>query len=234
MKLFAIIPVHSEVEVLREVVYGLVERAREVLVGVILIVSPKSGDKTLAVCEELKRAFPFLTYHLQQRNPGLGRAYREAFPRVTGTHVLIIDGDGEMDLETVPRMIDAAREGADLVLASRWIKGSRVYDYDPVTYVLNRGFQYLFRLLYRTRVHDLTYGFKLFHARLLGEVHWWGNWHEIAMETTLKPLRLGYRVAEIPTVWRKRTEGRSKITTWKRFRYVPFALRILWTPRERL
>lgn len=234
MKLSVVIPVHSEEEVLREVVHGLVERSRDVLVDMILIVSPKSSDKTLVVCEELKRSFPFLTYHLQQQNPGLGRAYREAFPHVTGTHVLIIDGDGEMDLETVPKMIDAARQGSELVLASRWMKGSRVYDYDPLTYVLNRGFQYVFRLLYWTRVHDLTYGFKLFHARLLREVHWWGTWHEIAMETTLKPLRLGYRVTEIPTTWRKRTEGRSKITTWKRFRYVPFALRIFWTPREQL
>ena len=234
MKLSIVIPVHSEEEVLREVVHGLVERAGDVVADIILIVSPKSSQNTLAICEDLRRTFPCLAYHLQRENPGLGRAYREAFPHVTGTHVLIIDADGEMDLETVPRMIEAAQQGAELVLASRWITGSRVYDYDPMTYVLNRGFQYLFRLLYWTPVHDLTYGFKLFHARLLGEVHWWGNWHEIAMETTLKPLRLGYRVAEIPTTWRKRTEGRSKITTWKRFRYVPFALRILWTSQERL
>lgn len=234
MRLSVIIPVHSEEDILREVVEGLVERTRQSLEQVILVVSPRSTPRTVAICEQLTRAHPCVTYVLQRHNPGLGRAYREAFPLVTGTHVAVLDADGEMDLETLPNMMRAAAQGYDLVLASRWMPGSRVYGYDPVTYVLNRGFQYLFRVLFWTRVRDLTYGFKLFNARLLREVRWWGTLHEIAMETTLKPLKLGYRVCEVPTVWRRRAEGVSKSGVWKRLRYVPFAFRILLTPRRHL
>lgn len=234
MKLSVIIPVYSEEDVLREVVDGLVERTKNALHQIILIVSPRSSEKTFAICQELEAKYPLLKYYVQEKNPGLGRAYKQAFSYVNGTHVLIIDADGEMDLNTVPKMVEAALGGYDLVLASRWIKGGRVYDYDPLTYILNRGFQYIFRLLFWTRVHDLTYGFKLFNARLIREVHWWGDWHEIAMETTLKPLKLGYRLVEIPTTWRKRKEGVSKINIWKRMRYVPFALKILFTPKANL
>jgi len=226
--------VHSEEDVLREVVQGLVERTRPVLEQVLLVVSPQSTPRTLAICEQLKRAHPCVAYVLQRQNPGLGRAYREAFPAVTGTHVAMLDADGEMDLDTLPSMMRAAAQCYDLVIASRWMPGSRVDHYDPVTYVLNRVFQCLFRLLFRTPVRDLTYGFKLFNARLLREVHWWGTLHEIAMETTLKPLKLGYRVYEVPTLWRRRTEGVSKSSVWKRLRYVPFAFRILLTTRRHL
>ena len=234
IKLSCIIPVYSEENILQTTVDGLVARAQDSLHEIILIVSPRSTARTFEICHALEQKYSYLHHYIQQNNPGLGRAYKQAFTYVTGTHVLMLDADGEMELDTVPKMIAAAESGFDLVLASRWIKGGRVYDYDPLTYVLNRGFQYLFRLLYLTGIHDLTYGFKIFNARLLEEVHWWGDWHEIAMETTLKPLRLGYKIAEIPSVWRKRTEGVSKMNTWKRFRYAPFALRILCTKKNRL
>ena len=234
MKLSVVIPVYSEEEALREVVRGLFQRVPDVLHQIILIVSPKSGARTFAVCEALTRTDPRVECHVQQENPGIGRAYKQAFARVTGTHVLIIDADGEMDLDAVPKFVEAARQGAELVLGSRWIRGGGAVGYDRTTYVLNRGFQSLFRLLFRTRVHDLTYGFKLFDARLLTQVHWWGTLHEIAMETTLKPLKLRYRVREIPTVWRKRTEGYSKAGLRKRLRYVPHALRILLASRDEL
>jgi len=167
MKLSVVIPVYSEEEALRGVVCGLLQRVSGILHQIILIVSPKSNARTFAICEELTRLDPRVEHHVQQENPGIGRAYRQAFARVTGTHVLIIDADGEMDLDAVPQFVAAARQGAELVLGSRWIRGGGAVGYDRTTYVLNRGFQYLFRLLFWTRVHDLTYGFKLFDARRL-------------------------------------------------------------------
>ncbi len=234
IKLSVIIPVWSEEEVLRKTVHALVAGNSSALHQIIIIVSPRSSQRTFEICQELEKIYPFLRHYTQKENPGLGRAYRQAFTLVTGSHVLMLDADGEMDLATVPKMIKAAEQGYDLAVASRWIKGGAVYKYDPLTYVLNRGFQIVFRILYFTKLHDLTYGFKIFNARLLKEVHWWGELHEIAMETTLKPLRLGYKAIEIPSIWRKRTEGVSKMNTWKRFRYAPFALRILFTKKSEL
>lgn len=234
IKLSAIIPVYSEEDVMRKVVRDLVDRAGNNLHQIILIVAPKSTFKTFQICAELATEYPFLKYYTQLENPGLGRAYRQGFTYVTGTHVLMLDADGEMDINTVPKMISAVDSGFDLAVASRWIKGGTVHDYDPLTYVLNRSFQIIFRILFFTHVHDLTYGFKIFSARLLAEVHWWGEMHEIATETTLKPIRLGYKIVEIPSVWRKRVEGVSKMNTWKRFRYAPFAFRILLAKKGEL
>lgn len=234
IKLSVIIPVYSEEEALRKVVRDLMANAHDRLHQIILIVAPKSTERTFQICQELAAEFPILNYYTQQENPGLGRAYRQSFTYVTGTHVLMLDADGEMDINTVPKMIAAVEAGNDMAVASRWIKGGTVHDYDPLTYVLNRSFQIIFRILFFTKVHDLTYGFKIFNAKLLKEVHWWGEMHEIATETTLKPIRLGYKIVEIPSVWRKRVEGVSKMNTWKRFRYAPFALRILFTKKSNL
>ncbi len=228
-KVSVIIPIWSEVQSLKIVTEGLYERIGDNIHDIFFIVAPQSSAACFSMCQQLASEHPKIQVMIQKVCPGLGHAYKQVFPHVTGTHVLIIDADNEMDLETVPKMVAAAANGYDLVLPSRWIPDGGVKGYDTMTYILNRGFQFIFRIIYWTRVHDLTYGFKLFNAKLIKEVDWWGEMHEIAMETTLKPLRLGYKWIEIPTWWKGRTEGVSKINTWKRWRYVLFALRIRFT-----
>ncbi len=226
MDISVIIPVYSEEEVLKKTVADVIGVIPAKLREIIIVVSPKSSPKTFEICKELTNIYPLVHFFTQEKNPGLGLALREAFARVTGTHTIIVDGDGEFDLRTIPKMLERAEEGYDLVLASRWIKGSKVHDYDPLTYILNRTFQLIFRIVFWTNIHDLTYGFKLISTDILKRFKWEGIWHEIAMETTLMPLKCGYRVAELSSDWEKRKEGVSKINTWKRFRYVFFALKI--------
>lgn len=226
MRISVIIPVYSEEEVLRKTVESVISILGSKLYEIIIVVAPKSSEKTFLICKELVSTYSFLKFFIQTQNPGLGLALREAFAKVTGTHAVMIDGDGEFELAALPKMIKKAEEGDEVVIASRWMKGGRVYDYDPLTYILNRGFQYIFRLLFWTNIHDLTYGYKLVDVNILKRFKWEGRSHEIAMETTLRPLKAGYRIAEVPSIWRKRQEGVSKITTWKRFGYVPFALKI--------
>ena len=120
---------------------------------------------------------------------------------------------------------------AGLVVASRWIKGGGFSGYSPVKYWLNWGFQQIFRILFRTSIHDLTYGFKLMRAELAHGIAWEGTLHEIACETTLKPVRTGAKVAEVPSKWTARTQGQSKNTFMRNFRYVGTAWRILVSGR---
>lgn len=216
---------------MRKTVGGVISILGSKLYEIIIVVAPKSSEKTFLICKELASNYSFLQFFIQEQNPGLGLALREAFDKVTGTHAVMIDGDGEFELAVLPKMIKKTEEGYEVVIASRWMKGGKVYDYDPITYILNRGFQYIFRLLFWTSIHDLTYGYKLVDVNILKRFKWEGRSHEIAMETTLRPLKAGYRIAEVPSIWKKRQEGVSKITTWKRFGYVPFALKI-WLSSE--
>jgi dolichol-phosphate mannosyltransferase len=153
---------------------------------------------------------------------------REGFALARGNLVLMIDADGEMEIDTVPRLLDEmARGGHGLVVAARWLPGGGFSGYGPLKYYLNWGFQQLFRCLFRTHLHDLTYGFKVMRAELVHGLEWQGTLHEIACETTLRPVRLGVSVAEVPSRWTARTQGASKNTFWRNFRYVRTALTIL-------
>lgn len=224
-----IMPVYSETDTVRQIAEWLLRELGPRLHEILLVQSPRSSEESRAVCRGLINAHPQIQLHVQRENPGLGRAVREGFALATGNLVLMIDSDGEMEIETVPRLLEKmARGGYALVAASRWLPDGGFSGYSRVKYYLNWCFQQLFRWLFWTPLHDLTYGFKLMRAELVRGLDWQGTLHEIACETTLKPIRLGVAVAEVPSKWTARTQGVSKNTFWRNFRYVRTAAAILF------
>jgi len=232
IRLTAVLLVFNEKESVSELVEGLCERVGDRLHEIILLLAPASPAETHAICDRLAREFPPVRVSIQERNPGAGWAVRQGIAEASGSHILLMDSDGEMDVETVPVMIAAAeRSGADMVVASRWMRGGGVVGYDPVKQVLNRVYQLLFRILFLTPIHDLTLGFKLARRDVLQALPWNSQFHDIGCETTLRVIRAGYDVVEVPTVWRRRKEGSSSNPFRNNFRYVWKALAIRIGPR---
>jgi dolichol-phosphate mannosyltransferase len=228
IRLSAALPVFAETDSVRELVDTMVDLLGERLHEVILVISRRSPPESFAACEELAGRHPRVRVSEQKHYPGLGLAVRQGIEECTGTHILLMDSDGEMDVRTVPPMLALLeRDDLDMVVASRWMKGGGTEGYDPLKYCLNLGYQKLFKALFRTRISDLTLGFKLARAEVLQGFEWQGQYHEIGCETTLRPIRAGYRVGQVPTVWRQRKQGRSNNSFITNFRYVGMALAIL-------
>lgn len=234
VRLSVVLPVYAETDSVREIVEALGSLVGDRLHQILIVISRYSPAASFAVCEELAVDRPFVELVEQRDYPGLGYAIRQGIEAVDGTHILLMDSDGEMDVATVPTMLAALEERhLDLVIGSRWTEGGGVEGYDSLKYYLNIVFQWLFRHFYGTKVHDLTLGFKIARAEVLQRFAWQGQFHEIGCETTLRPIRAGYRVGEVPTVWRQRKQGRSSNPLWRNFRYVWMALSIRLSPRGR-
>ncbi len=234
MRLSIVLPVHSETEVLRELTTKFMSLVGGDLYEILFIVSPRSPQATFAVVEALAREYPIARWEAQRENPGLGYGVRQGLGSVTGTHVLMIDSDGEMTPETVPAMVEKMRQtGCDMVVASRWMRGGGVIGYDRRKLWFNRGFQLVFRLAFRTRIHDLTQGFKLARLDKVREVRWTSQFHDFSMETTLRPIRLGWHVEEVPTTWIARQSGVSQNPFRRNLLYVARALEILMSGGSR-
>jgi dolichol-phosphate mannosyltransferase len=134
----------------------------------------------------------------------------------------------ETEPAAVDRMVDKIiQTGCDGVIANRWLPGGGFTNYDPIKYVLNWIFQKTFRLLFWTRISDLTFGFKILNREIARAIPWQGTLHEICIETTIKPIARGYAIEQIPSVWVGRKEGQSVNTFLRNFRYVRMAFRTL-------
>lgn len=230
-RISVVMPVFSETDSVRLIADWLRHQLGERLLEILIVISPRSSPESRAVCDALTAEDERIRVFEQQHNPGLGRALREGFARVRGNVVLSIDADNEMELTAVPRMLARLAEGNHgLVVGSRWLPGGGFVGYDRKKYLFNWCFQQLFRWLFWTPLHDLTYGFKVLRAELVHGITWEGTLHEIACETTLKVVRCGVSVAEVPSIWTARTQGVSKNTFWRNFRYVRMAAAILRSP----
>lgn len=201
---------------------------KDELYEIIFIISPDSTKETFRITEELRKKYPFVKRFIQSENPGLGRAVRQGLSAASGTHVLMMDSDLEMDPDAVPVMMEKMKNtGCDMVIGSRWVKGAGAKGYALWKYFLNRGFQIIFRLLFSTRIHDLTMGFKLMRKEVASTIQWNSTFNEIAVETTLRPIKKGYWVEEVPVLWSRRASGASKNIFRRNFRYVWKAVEIL-------
>lgn len=234
MKISIVITVYSET-------YSLIETIRRLMLQdidyheIILAVSPKSSKECLKICKDLEKENPKIKVHIQKKVPGVGWAIREGMELATGDYIVLLSADLETEPEAVTRMIDKIKKtGCDAVIGNRWLPGGGFKNYDKIKYVLNFLFQQIFKILYWTRLGDLTYGYKTLSNEICKNINWEGTLHEIYIETTIKPLRLGYHIEQVPTVWIGRTEGKSSNSFSKNFRYVKIALDVLFTSRDKL
>ena len=229
-----ILPVIDETESLRKTVEILLDENRESIAEILLIVCQKTTPEAMKVCTELTQLHSGLMQLHFQRRPFLGGAMQDAFDLARGTHVLMMASDLETDPHTVKDLIEKAADGYDVVTATRWTAVGGFQGYEPVKYVLNWIFQRSFRLLYRTSLSDLTYGFRIFKTEWVKRIAWEEQRHAFLLETILKPLRLGARTVEVPTTWRARPEGESHNTLWQNFIYFRIAFKTRLRPRREL
>jgi dolichol-phosphate mannosyltransferase len=102
-----------------------------------------------------------------------------------------------------------------LVLGSRYVPGGAVEDWGPVRRAISRGGSAYARLTLGVEVKDLTGGFKCFHRRVLESIDLnriSSQGYAFQVETTYRTLQAGFRVLEIPIVFRDRRVGESKMS----------------------
>ena len=183
----------------------------------ILIVDDNSPDGTGRIADRLATELDAVEVLHRPQKQGLGVAYLAGFRRALeggADLILEMDSDFSHSPADVPRLIEAAAD-ADLVLGSRYVAGGGVSDWGVIRRALSRGGSWYARLVLRVHVHDLTGGFKCFRREVLERldlesIHAEGYGFQI--ELTYRAIRAGFRVREIPIVFRERQAGLSKMT----------------------
>lgn len=206
------------------------------IVEILLLLSPKkTTPECLATAKSLEQTGPVPVRIVYQTLPFIGGAYRTGFDEARGSHVLMMSADLETDPAVVPAMLAEARRAPGVVVAtSRWLIADGFSGYGGAKRVCNALFQWFFRLLYGTRLTDLTFGFRVFPLATMRAIAWREVRHPFFLESCLAPLRLGVPFVELPARWVSRTEGESQNSFLANFRYFKTAFRIRFCPRSSL
>jgi len=235
MTLSIVLPAINETGALRETVNRIEATSRAHVVEYLIVVCQRTTSDCRAVAESLVAELTPRVHILEQQLPFVGGAVRDAFEAAQGTHVIMMASDLETDPAAVPLMVvEAQRRPAAVITDSRWKGSVRFEGYNPLKLVLNKVFQRCFAVLYRVRLTDMTYAYRLFPRELIQSIQWEELKHPFFLETIVKPLRLGVEVVEVPTTWRVRGEGESQNTFLRNFVYFRIGLKTLFMPRKRI
>ena len=209
-----IIPTYNERDNLEPIV-GRVRTA--VPAAHILVVDDSSPDGTGEIADKLAAADPGIHVLHRPGKSGLGTAYIAGFTwgLEHGYGVLVEhDADGSHDPADLPKMLTALQD-ADLVIGSRYVPGGTVVNWPKSREVLSRGANVYVRMMLGIGIHDATAGFRAYRAatlRAIGLDQVQSQGYCFQIDLTLRAVRAGLTVTEVPIRFTERTRGASKMS----------------------
>jgi len=214
-RVWVIHPTYNEAENIEP----LVEAVREQLPESrrVLIVDDDSPDGTGGIADRLAAEHDDVAVLHRAVKEGLGPAYIAGFREaLAGGAELVIEMDADFshDPAYLPQLLRAA-EDADLVIGSRYVPGGGVADWGPVRRLISRGGSAYARAALGIEIRDLTGGFKCLRRQVLEAIDLDSIdslGYAFQVEVTYRAIQAGFRVVEIPIVFRDRREGNSKMT----------------------
>jgi dolichol-phosphate mannosyltransferase len=210
-----VLPVYNEGEAVEPVLRAL--SAAVTTPHELVVVYDFDGDTTVPVIARLTPEIPGLRGLRNDLGRGVLNAMKAGIAGTSAPHVLISMADGSDEPDVVDRMVALARDGADVVSASRYMKGGGQVGGPFLKRLMSRTAGLTLHWFAGVPTHDPTNNFKLYSRRFLESVTIESSaGFELALELTVKATLGGNRVAEVPTTWRDRTAGQSnfKLRKW--------------------
>lgn len=185
----------------------------------VLIIDDGSPDGTAGLVKDQMASYPNRLFLIEREGKqGLGTAYIKGFRWALERdyeYIFEMDADLSHDPDDLVRLYDTAREGYDLVIGSRYVKGVNVVNW-PIGRVLMSYFASIYvKIVLGIKIDDTTAGFKCYHRNVLeaidfDNIRFIGYAFQIEMKYTA--WRLGFHLKEIPIIFTDRTEGESKMS----------------------
>jgi dolichol-phosphate mannosyltransferase len=209
-----IIPTYNE----RENLGSIVDRVRvSVPEAHVLVVDDNSPDGTGTLADDLAAADAHIHVLHRTGKKGLGAAYiagfRWALDEGFGA-VVEMDADGSHQPEQL-RFLLAALDHSDLVIGSRWVPGSYVINWPKSRQLLSRSGNAYARLILNIRLRDLTAGYRVYRdtaLRRIGLENVQSQGYSFQVDLTVRALRAGLEVIELPITFVERATGTSKMS----------------------
>ncbi len=187
----------------------------------ILVIDDNSQDGTAEIVKSLMQEFPGRLMMEQRAGKlGLGTAYIHGFKWALARHyefIFEMDADFSHNPEDLIRLYDACeRDGADLAIGSRYIKGITVVNWPMGRVIMSYYASAYVRSVTGMSIRDTTAGFKCYRRKVLeainlDKIKFQGYAFQIEMK--FATWKLGFKIVEVPIIFTDRTEGTSKMSS---------------------
>jgi dolichol-phosphate mannosyltransferase len=184
----------------------------------LLVVDDGSPDGTGQLVKNLQEQYPGQLF-LEERTGknGLGTAYIHGFKWALARdygYVFEMDADFSHNPDDLLRLFEACTQVADVAVGSRYIKGVNVVNWPLHRILLSYGASFYVKLITGMHVQDPTAGFVGYRREVLerldlDRIRFVGYAFQIEMK--FKSFVAGFKIAEVPIVFKDRELGHSKM-----------------------
>ena len=215
MEKLVIIPTYNEKENIQNII-GAVTGLQQ---GYhILIIDDGSPDGTADIVKSLFTKYPGQLFLEERRGKlGLGTAYIHGFKWAIERgyqFIFEMDADFSHNPKDLERLYLACKEGADVAVGSRYVKGGAVQNWPANRILLSKGASVYTRIITWMPVRDTTAGFVCYKKEVLETINFDAiNFVGYAFQIEMKfaAWKLGFKIAEVPITFIDRVMGASKM-----------------------
>jgi dolichol-phosphate mannosyltransferase len=212
MKLSVIVPVYNE----KRTIDIILEKVRRVDLGdierEIVVVDGGSIDGTLEKLAEQEKV-PGTRVIYQGARLGRGSALKEGIAQSSGDVILFQDADLELDPEDYPALLRPIAQGeASIVFGSRFLSDRPQMGF--LQYWGNKVINWSVNLAFGSRLTDVETCYQVFRRDALEGVTLENNDFAFTVELTVKLIRSGRKIVEIPIAYIPRGRAEGKKVYW--------------------
>ena len=216
--LSVVIPAYNEVKRLPETLIDIDAKLARVKYSYeILVINDGSTDGTGEMVRRLSHIVKNLRLVDNEKNKGKGGAVKQGMLEAKGDYRLFMDADNSTTVDQFENMIPYFKEGYDIVIGSRDVKGAELHPAQPFyKRMLGNAGNIFIQALLLPGIWDTQCGFKCFKASAaekifpFQKINGWGFDVEIL---TLSQV-LGFRIKEIPVVWVNDLRSKVKLSAY--------------------
>jgi len=210
------LPTYCEAENIESLIYEIQELKLDLTITVI---DDSSPDGTADVVKNLQKKYGNIHLVSRPEKLGLGTAITTGFRymlklRKIPDYIVTMDADYSHNPRDIPRLVDVAKKGCDLVIGSRYVQEGKVIGSSLRRRVISRLANVVAAITVGSRLHDCTSGFRCYSRRYVKDVlpslH--SQTYEIQIETVKQARLTGFKIEEIPITFMNRKHGKSKLT----------------------
>jgi len=218
MKLSIIIPVYNESKTVREILRRIEKVNLGKIKKEIILVDDFSTDGSREIIKKSNKKYKKV---FQEKNQGKGAALKAGIKASSGDFIIFQDADLEYNPDDYEKLLKPILDKkTNITFGSRFINQKFVIFgknriVHPTHYIGNKSLNFIFNLLYGTKLTDVEPCYKMFRSKILKDINVATNGFEYDIELMCKLVKKGHRILQIPIRYNPRNFNQGKKINWR-------------------
>lgn len=220
IKLSIVLPAHNEEGRIEKTLKGLMQHIA--VPHEIIVVLDHCTDRTEAIVLTLSHTNSSIKMLYNTHEKGFGNSLITGFNATQkGEAAIAVMADGCDDPSTIDLLWSEIKKGADVAVASRYMRGGKKNGGPVLQNIFSRLVSYSLHIFTRVPTWDAANSYKMYRRNVLLSLlpHMKSTGTEFSMELLFRAFRKGARIVEIPTQWHGRHT--PLLQEWKILKRLP-------------